>query len=168
MTSKNESVEERPSVGNAMFLNKLYFRLYPSTHRKAINETGKSLQQWLLFLTFVHLVLFFTSFAFVGFQPMLINLCCFAFVFSAYRSMQECSMWGYFFSLLGAVTLGIFHVFTTKYGNIQFLFKIIDVVMYVISAIVFIKPWREYRLGGGFYSEVTDETLPDDVFYDWM
>ena len=40
--------------------------------------------------------------------------------------------------------------------------------MYVVCAILFIKPWREYRLAGGFYSQVTSETLPEDVWLDWM
>ena len=116
MNSKNEGVDSNiapaPSGGcNLTCLNGLYFRLYPSVHKRAINELGKALQQWLLFLVFAHLFLFFTSFAFVGVYPTLINLACFALVFSSYRSMQDCSMWMYAVMLTTATVVGVIHIF---------------------------------------------------------
>ena len=34
--------------------------------------------------------------------------------------------------------------------------------------ICFVTPWRAYRMGGGFYADVTPESLPEDVWIDWM
>ena len=118
-------------------------------------------------LVFIHVILFFTSFAFVGFWPMLVNLISFAFVFSAYRSMQEFSMWIYIISLCVAMGVGVWQLFSTKYGNVQLLFKIVNVAMYCVNFAIFVKPWREYRTGGGFYSDIKVDKLPEDDFLHW-
>ena len=104
-----ENSNPRPSQCECA--NRVYFRLYPSVHRRAINELGKTLQQWLLCLVFVHMILCFTSLAFVGVGTLLINLVCFAFVYSAYRSMQDFTMWAYIVCLLVATAHAIYYIF---------------------------------------------------------
>ena len=76
-------------------------------------------------------------------------------------------MWLYAVALAVALGFGVYDIFTTRYGNLQFLFKIINVCMYGLAAFIFVTPWRAYRMGGGFYSDIKVDTLPEDVFLSW-
>ena len=143
-------------------LGKLFFRWYPNARKETETEEGEWVRTALSISLTTHILLFFTSFAIVGFISMLANLILCCICYSAFLTMRERSLVFYLFVLLIAFTEGTVSLFTSKLGNLQFLGKMINLCVYCLLAYMQGKAYYDFKKSGGLHGTALQEQLIED------
>jgi hypothetical protein len=93
----------------------------------------------------VHIVLFFFSFAVVGFNSMILNLSMCAQVYSIILTLRERQTVCYLFILSIGVFEGVASLLFDQLGNLQVLGKMINVVLYIVIVYLTAKNYYSFR-----------------------
>ena len=80
----------------------------------------------------MHIALFFFSFAIVGFKSSLLNFLCGAWCYSTYLNCRQSQVYFYLFLLFLGVVEGVYNLLWEENGNVQILGKLINMVVYTI------------------------------------
>ena len=143
-------------------LGKLFFRWYPSESKETETEEGEWLRTALMITLIVHICLFFQSFAIVGFIEMLMNLLLSAIAYSAYLTMRERGVIFYLIVLVIAFIEGLVTLITEKLGNLQFLGKMINLVVYCLVFYLMSRAYYLFRKSGGIHGTALQEKLLEE------
>ena len=142
----------------------IFFRYYPQQKKKTETHEGEQFRFCLGLDTAVHVVLFFGSFAFVGFKSALINLALACWAYSCYLTMREKQAIFYVVLLVLAFAFSIVDLTRDLYGNLQFVSKLVNLVLYGILGVYTCYRYRDFRKSGGLHGTVAmlNEKLLED------
>jgi len=123
---------------------------------------GRRVRKAILFSLVLHILLFFFSFAVVGFRPMVMNFLLASIAYSCYLTVREKEIIIY----LVLLTIGSFDdIVSLKkdvLGNLQVLGKIINLVTYCLLLYVVGKCYYAFRHAGGLHGRGTQKDLIED------
>ena len=112
----------------------------------------------------VHIVLFFFSFAVVGFNSMILNLAMSMWTYSISLTLRERQTVFYLIILVLGVIEAILSLLKDTLGNLQVLGKMINFVIYIVIAYLVTKNYYIFRKKGGLHGvKVTDELLEEHL-----
>ena len=130
---------------------KLFFSWYPSKAKNARTTEGKRLRKSMILALVVHIILFFFSFAVVGFNSMVLNLLMSMWTYSIQLTLRERQTVFYLIILALGVIEGIMSLLFDTLGNLQVLGKMINVVIYVVIMYIVVKNYYSFRKQGGLH-----------------
>lgn len=140
------------------FAEKLFFQWYPSTAKTPRTAAGRRVKKAMILALVVHIILFFFSFAVVGFNSMLLNLIMSAWTYSITLTLRERQL-VFYLLCLGIGTLeGIYSLLWDSMGNLQILGKMVNVVIYIVISYFVIKNYYMFRQSGGLHGKAKDVT----------
>ena len=144
------------------FLSKLFFSWYPSKAKTARTAEGRRLRKSMIAALVVHIILFFFSFAVVGFNSMILNLTMSMWTYSITLTLRERQTVFYLIILSIGVIEGIMSLLFDTLGNLQVLGKMINVVIYIVIVYLVAKNYYIFRKQGGLHGVRIDEDLLED------
>ncbi len=124
---------------------------------------GRRVRKAVLFSLILHIILFFFSFAVVGFRPMVMNFLLACIAYSCYLTVREKEIVIY----LVLLTIGSFDDMVSLkkdvLGNLQVLGKIINLVTYCLLLYVVGKSYYAFRHAGGLHGRGQQSNLIEDL-----
>jgi len=112
----------------------------------------------------VHIILFFFSFAVVGFNSMILNLSMCAQVYSIILTLRERLTVCYVLILAIGIFEGAGSLMFDTLGNLQVLGKMINVVIYIVILYFTAKNYYKFRKQGGLHGVRVEDELLEDRF----
>lgn len=147
-------------------LEKLFFLWFPSDAKKPMTANGRRVHKTMICACTIHIILFFFSFAVVGFNSMLLNLIDACWTYSIYLTLREKQMIFYLLLLAIGTIEGVFNLFFEELGNLQILGKMINIVVYIVIGYIVGKNYFLFRHDGGLHGkarQVTNSLLASEL-----
>ena len=116
----------------------------------------------MLAVCILHTILFFFSLAVVGFNSMILNLAMSCWTYSIYLTVRERATVFYLLILTIGVIEGIMSLLFNTLGNLQFLGKMINVVIYCVIIYLVGKNYFLFRKQGGLHGKQMKEQLLEE------
>ena len=99
-------------------LERLFFTWYPSTAKEPRTAQGRRIRKAMRLALAIHILLFFFSFAVVGFMSSLINFLMASWTYSITLTLREKQMIFYIFILFFGILEALFSFYSEKHGNL--------------------------------------------------
>ena len=112
------------------------------------------MRKTMIMMCTIHAILFFFSFAVVGFTSMLLNLIMTAWTYSITLTLREKQMVFYLLVLVIGIAEGVSTLLFEQLGNLQILGKMINVVIYTTVAYFVAKNYYFFRQDGGLHGKM--------------
>ena len=130
-------------------LERLFFNYYPSEGKFPRTAQGRRIKKAMRFALTIHMLLFFFSFALVGFASSLLNILMSCWTYSITLTLRESQMIFYLLILAVGIVERTYSLMLGELGNLQILGKMINLVVYCLIAYFVSKNYYLFRKGGG-------------------
>jgi hypothetical protein len=126
-------------------MESLFFNWYPADAKVPQTAQGRRVRKTMILMCTIHIILFFFSFAVVGFNSMLLNLIMAAWTYSIILTLREKQMVFYLLVLAIGITEGTMNLLFEELGNLQILGKMINIVIYLAIGYFVAKNYYFFR-----------------------
>ena len=134
---------------------KLFIYLYPAQNKNTYTKEGDSLRCQILAALVLHTIFAIISLAFIGFEPMIVNMWLMILCYSCYITIRDCTIVLYLICLCLAISGGLSWGFSDQnqgalgLQSTQTMGLIANCVMLAGNCFLIFKSYMRFRATGG-------------------